>query len=98
MTKYYPEALTLLAETNTDDVSYKQSPDGCTYVRFDKTPDANPCLYLVLGIASFFSCLSSIMTAQWVDAIFLGLITPVFAWLQFRVMKQWQAIQDALPD
>lgn len=97
MTKFYPEALTLLAETNTDDVSYRRDPSGPAYVRLDATPDANPFLYLVLTIAAFLSCLSAILQGEWVDAVVLGITTPVLAWLQWRVMKQWQAIQDALP-
>lgn len=98
MTKYYPEALTLLAETNTDDVSYKQSSDGCTYVRYDKIPDAHPLLYVLLTLTAFVCCLAALLNANWVDAIVLGFVTPALAWIQWRIQKQWQAIQDALPD
>lgn len=98
MTKYYPKALTLLVETNTDDVSYKKSPDGCTYVRYDKVPDAHPLLYGLLTLTAFLCCLVALLNANWVDAIVLGFATPALAWIQWRIQKQWQAIHDALPD
>jgi hypothetical protein len=98
MTKYYPEALTLLVETNTDDVSYKRDPSGPTYVRYDMMPEAHPSFFLFFSVAALFSCLSSLLTKDFVEAAILAAITAIFVWRQWRVMKQWQAIQDALPD
>ncbi len=97
MLKYYPKALTLLAETNTDDVRYRQDSLGPTYVRLDAVPDAHPYLYMLLTIVAFFCCLAALLNANWVDAIVLGFATPALAWIQWRIQKQWQAIQDALP-
>lgn len=98
MTKYYPEALTLLAETNIDDVSYKKSSDGCTYVRLDAVPNGQPFVFLVISIACLLNTFSDLLEGNWLQAGLLALATVGFAWAEWKVRKQWQAIQDALPD
>jgi hypothetical protein len=98
MTKYYPKALTLLAETNMDDVRYRQDPTGPTYVRIDAVPNGQPLVFLVISIACLLSALSNLLEGNWLQAGLLALATVGFAWAEWKVRKQWQAIQDALPD
>jgi hypothetical protein len=98
MTKYYPEALTLLAETNMDDVRYRQDSSGPTYVRIDAVPNGQPLVFLVISIACLLSALSNLLEGNWLQAGLLSLATVGFAWAEWKVRKQWQVIQDALPD
>jgi hypothetical protein len=98
MIKYYPKALTLLAETNMDDVRYRQDPTGPTYVRLDAVPNGQPLVFLVISIACLLNGLSGLLEGDWLLSGLLFLATAGFAWSEWLVQKQWQAIQDALPD
>lgn len=97
MTKYYPKALTLLAETNMDDVRYRQDSSGPTYVRIDAVPNGQPLVFLVISIACLLNGLSGLLEGDWLLSGLLFLATAGFAWSEWLVQKQWQAIQDALP-
>ncbi len=98
MIKYYPKALTLLAETNMDDVRYRQDSSGPTYVRIDAVPNGQPLVFLVISIACLLSGLSNLLEGNWLQAGLLSIATAGFAWAEWKVQEQWQAIQDALPD
>jgi hypothetical protein len=98
MIKYYPKSLTLLAEANIDDVRYRQDPTGPTYVRLDAVPNGQPLIFLVISIACLLSALSNLLEGNWLQAGLLSLATVGFAWAEWKVRKQWQVIQDALPD
>ena len=96
---YYPKVLTLLAKTNTDDVTYVPSKvTGCDYVRLDAMPASVRALHFIFSIAWFLGCLSALLEGRWFLAILLAIAATLCAYTEWLVQKQWGVIHDALSE
>lgn len=94
---YFPKAMKIIAKHDGIDVTYKQDSVGATYVRLDAVPNGRPLIFLVISIACLLNGLSGLLEGDWLLSGLLFLATAGFAWSEWLVQKQWQAIQDALP-